>query len=259
MTNKIFSVISILLVTTLLFSGCNKNEDNPLNPGGGNDNDVNNSGQPIPTILGTDGMMATIAFSYTFPGSPLSFDYVMGYALLGLPSGVNAGAVSVNGNNINFATGNGMNYYNSFSQTNPSSLSNVTFNGSQQHTWTVVGGNGVPAINDGLVAPNTFEITAPVSNSTITKTNALNVTWSNPTTTDSVMVVIVSLTGGTPYVSSLLPNNGSFTIPATSMTTLPLGDAMLEVVKFRYKIATVGSKSYAIIAEIVKVANVKLE
>lgn len=259
MKNKIFSILSILLVTVVLFSGCDKNEDNPLNPGGNTNTGGNSSGQPIPTIANTDGIMATIGFSFTVPGVPISVDYVMGYALFGFPNGVNAGAVSVNGNNLTFATSNGMNYYNSFSQTSPSSLSNVTFDGSQQHTWTVAGGNGIPAINDGLVSPNTFAITAPVSNATITKANALNVTWTNTTTTDSMMIVMVSLAGGNPYVSSILSNNGSFTIPAASMNAFPAGDAMLQVVKFRYKIAVVSGKNYAIVAEIVKSVNIKLQ
>lgn len=259
MKNKIFSILSILLVTVVLFSGCDKNEDNPLNPGGNTNTGGNNSGQPIPTIANTDGVMATIAFSFTVPGVPVSVDYVMGYALFGLPNGVNAGPVTVNGNNLTFATSNGMSYYNSFSQTNPTSLSNVSFNGTQQHSWTVAGGNGIPAISDGIISPNTFEITAPASNATVTKANALNVTWTNTTTADSMMIVMVSLAGGSPYVSSILSNNGSFTIPAASVNALPAGDAMLQVVKFRYKIATVNGKNYAIVAEIVKSVNIKLQ
>ncbi|MHC1736467.1 MAG: hypothetical protein AB9882_00495 [Ignavibacteriaceae bacterium] len=259
MKNKVYSILSILLVTVVLFSGCNKNDDNPLDPGGNNNTGGNKSGQPIPTIANTDGVMATIGFSFTVPGVPISVDYVMGYALFGLPNGVNAGAVSVNGNNLPYATSNGVNYYNSFSQTNPSSLSNVSFNGSQQHTWTVAGGNGIPAINEGLVSPNTFEITAPVSGAIITKANALNVTWTNTTTTDSMMIVMVSLAGGNPYISSFLTNNGSFTIPEASMNAFPAGDAILQVVKFRYKVATVSGKNYAIVAEIVKSVTVKLQ
>lgn len=229
MKNKLFSVLSVLLLTVFLFTGCDKSEDNPLNPGGGGNNNTsgNNSGQPIPTIAGTDGIMATIGFSFSVPGMPISVDYVMGYALFGLPNGVNAGAVSVNSNNLPVATQNGMTYYNSFSQTSPASLSNVSFNGTQTHSWTVAGGNGVPAINDGIVSPNTFTITAPAANATVTKSNDMNITWTNTTTNDSVMIVLVSLAGGNPYISSIVSNNGSFTVPAASMSAMSAGDAML--------------------------------
>jgi len=46
MKNKLFSVLSVLLLTVFLFTGCDKSEDNPLNPGGGGNNNTsgNNSG-----------------------------------------------------------------------------------------------------------------------------------------------------------------------------------------------------------------------
>ena len=219
----------------------------------------NVTGQPIPTIVGTDGMMATISFNYTIPGVPISIDIIMGYALLGLPSGVNAGGVGVNGNNIKFATSNGINFYLSFSNTNPYSLSNVTFNGSQQHTWIVAGGSGVPAMNYGLVAPNTFEITAPNSGATITKGNALNVTWSNATTTDSIIIVIESNSDDIQYESPIIPDNGSYIIPATYLSQFPLGDALLKVVKFRYNKVNQSGKYYALIAEIIKSVYLRLK
>lgn len=257
--NKIKSLLTITLFAVLLFfNGCDKTDDNPVSPGSGS-NTGNQSGQPIPTILNTNGTLVAISFGYTVPGIPISVDYVMGYAQLGLPGGIDAGTVSVNSNNLSKSTQGSFTYYNSFSSTNPTSLQNVLFDGSSAHNWSVSGGDGIPSFTASIVPPKDFSITKPTAGSTITKSGGLEIQWSTTGSSTSDSIMIVAATGsGTPYISSILSNSGSHTISASSLGSMS-GETVLQVVKFRYTLKSANGKNYAVIAEIVKTVNIKLQ
>jgi hypothetical protein len=257
MKNKSLIFFVSLLALLFYFNGCDKADDNPVSPGTGGTSG-NQSGQPIPAILNTNGTLVAISFGYTVPGLPISVDYVMGYALLGLPNGVDAGTVAVNGNNLTKSTQGSVIYYNSFSSTNPTSLQNVLFDGSSAHNWNISGGNGIPSFTASLIPPKDFNITKPTAGSNVTKSGGLEVKWSTvgSSASDSIMIVVAG-SSGTPYTSSILSNSGTYQISAASISSIS-GDAVLQVVKFRYTLKTADNKNYAVIAEIVKTVNIVL-
>jgi hypothetical protein len=253
---KILSLV--LIVSFLSFFGCKKDSSNPIDTSAGGQLG-NPSGQPIPTVANVDGWMATILFGYTAPIIG-SVDYSMGYAQFGLTYSVNAGAVTVNANTLTATYNNESTYYTSFSTLSPSTLTGVNFDGTSAHTWTVGGGNGVPAFTASITSPRNFSISSPVSGATVSKASGIPVTWTvvGASASDSIMIVLApASSGGTAYTSATLSNSGSFTIPASGISSLS-GDVLLQVVKFRYALKTVGSKNYAIISEIVRTANFKV-
>ena len=260
MKNHLMFKCLFWLMLVISFSGCDKKDDlNPVSPGT-NTGNSNPSGQPIPTIPGVNGVLATIQFGYTISGFG-TIDYAMGFAQFGTTSGVDAGAVSVNNNNINKMTSGSSVYYSSFSQSNPQTLQNVNFNGSN-HTWSVAGGNGVPQFQASVSSPSDFNIISPATNSTISNQNALQVQWSTGSSgsQDSVIVLLTSASSQqtTPYISSIVGNTGSYTIPSNSVKTFS-GSVILHVVKFRYNVHNASSKYYALISEIVRFVNLTLQ
>jgi hypothetical protein len=241
---------TFILIVGLFLIGCkkdnnpatNNNQNPPTNP------TSNSSGQPLPTFGGvgnTGGVLATIMFSYTFAG--FSADFTMGFASLGVP-GVNAGAVSVNGNTLGTQPAGTATYYSSFSSTSPSNLNNTNFDGST-HSWSVAGGNGIPAFSAGVTSPTNFSVTAPAQNATISKSSNLAITWDHPTTTDSVLIVMV--VGNVVVIKEGLPNSGSATIQSSDMASMS-GSGILQVVRYRYAVSAQGGKNYVVVAEIVK-------
>ena len=252
------SKLVLLLVITALFVGCKK-EDSPTSPTGNNNTGGNQSGQPMPGFADSanvNGVMVTISYEMaTIPGMP-SVQMVMAFSTFG-DNGVDAGEVKVNNNVLGKITSSGSTYYMVPNPSNPTqTISNVSFNGSV-HNWTVVGGNGIPALTGGVTSPSTFNITSPAANATVTKSSGIQVTW-NGGTNSKLMIVLASTTGNGYFSTEELADNGTYTIPAAQLANIS-GQALLQVVKYRYAEVTSSGKSYFMIAEIVKNVTVTVQ
>ncbi|NUN10956.1 MAG: hypothetical protein HUU54_17405 [Ignavibacteriaceae bacterium] len=247
---KKYFFIIVLLVSGLTFLGCEKEESNPTG-GGGNNNNTNPSGQPMPsfdTLANYNGTLATIYYSTTIMG--FSVDQAMAFASFGT-NGVDAGTVSVNGNNIPATAAGSSTYYMIPSAANPTqTLSGVNFNGSN-HTWSIGGSANVSAFNASVTSVSNFNVTYPVSTTTHSKSSSLAVNWNNGNSNNKVMIVLTGTSGTGTYMSAELSDNGSYTIPSSSLSGFS-GQVLMQVVKYRYSVAASGGKSYVLISEVVK-------
>ncbi len=255
---KSLKLFYTLLIAVLIgLSSCSKDESNPVDPTnpGGTGLSGNASGQPIPgAAANADGVMATISYEFqAVPGVP-AVGLTMGFAQFG--TGIDGGDVSVNGNTLGKTAASGSTFYMSPSATNPTqSLTGVSFDGSS-HNWNVTGGNGIPQFSGSVPSPRPFNLTAPANNATVSKANGINVTWDNPTSNSKALVLLASTTNSSQvYVADDLADNGSHTIPASSLTNIS-GSALLQVVKYTYNNASAGGKNYYMISEIVKSVTV---
>lgn len=254
--NKLLQVA----ITGLLafFSSCDRIDDNPIFP---DDNGKvgNKSGQqiPVPAWLGApNGIAATISFDQVVSG--FNINYVMGYAQFGTTNFLDAGVVTVNGNEVAKNSSGNVIYYSSFNALSPSTLTGVNFNGSA-HNWSVGGKNTIPQFDIVASSPHEFTLTSPASGASVSKSSDLNITWSvTGGASDSVMIYLTPATGSaTPYVSAILANNGAAKISASDVSKFS-GAAILQVVKFRYAYTTKSGKLYFAISEIVKTSAVTL-
>ncbi|MDX9924388.1 MAG: hypothetical protein RBS48_06445 [Ignavibacteriaceae bacterium] len=245
---KLFSVL--VLVIAIAFTGC-KSEDSPTEPSapGGSSNA---SGQPLPKMEGSNGVLATIQYEMAapVPGFPA---IQMQMAFASLAEGADAGAVSVNSNSIATMKTGGKTYYMAPNPSNPTAtLSGVNFNGSA-HTWTVAGGNGVSAINGSVNSPTNFTLSAPAKDAAVSK-NGFQATWSGGTSS-KVFVVISQVSNGKTFSKEALSDNGNYSFTSSDLSGIS-GQALLQVVKYNYNKVSSGGKDYYLIAEIVKSVNV---
>ncbi len=246
---------SLGLVTVLLLAGC----QNPTDTAG-NDDSTNKSGQPIPSVnytgdLEFGGILATISFEFeTAPNFPAA-QFTMGYAFFG--NGDNAGDVTVNDQPLSAESSGNTTWYSSFSQTNPSNLSNVYFNGSW-HSWSVGGSDKVPAFEVRVTSPYNFSITSPQSG-TVDISNGLTLYWSGSGGNDSLMIVLVDLDKNKTYTrSGIRFNDGKITIDKADLSGFS-GDALLQLVRYNYAIHTTDDRYYVAVAEIVKQATITIQ
>ncbi len=251
-------IIQLLVLLLLVFLVSCSEDDNPTEPtDDGNEQVSNNSGQPIPAeAKDADGVLATISYEFqTAPGFP-PIAIVMGFAQFG--SGVDGGNVTVNGNTLGKTTESGTTFYVTPSRTNPTqSLTGVNFNGSD-HSWQVSGNGDVPQLSGSVKSPSLFTLTAPTNNASITKSEGVEVTWTNPSADSNVLIVMAALDGSSQYFTSeVLDDDGSHTIAGSDLGNVS-GDAMLQVVKYNYSSISSGGKDYYIIAEIVKSVVIKV-
>ncbi len=224
--------------------------------------EVNQSGQPIPLSSGSSelefgGVMASISFQFqTVPGFPAA-EFVMGYAYFN--HGSDAGEVKINNQALKSEGSSGSSWYTSFSQTSPSSLQDVNFNGTQ-HNWTVSGKGDIPALNASVTSPLKFNLTSPLTGATITKSSGMNITWSGGSaqSADSMLVMLLDLSNSKTILEQGLPNNGQYTIDSGKLKDFS-GDAFLQVVKYRYSITETGNFYYSAVAEIVNQASIIIE
>jgi len=228
---------------------------NPTDSNDASSGDTNKSGQPIPspTVNGDQtpgGVLATISFDYeTVPGFPPA-SFAMGYAYFG-DNGDNAGDVSVNGNTLSVESQSGSQWYTSFSQTNPSTLSGVSFNGSV-HNWQVGGAGDVPAFELGVVSPTTFTVNSPGNGTTVDISQGLYIEWSGGNGVDSMMVLLVDLDKNTTFTRGGINfRNGDVTIAKADLAGFS-GDVLLQVVRYNYALHTTDDTYYVAVSEIVK-------
>lgn len=257
MKKSIYSLFIILIAAIISFNGCKKDESTPTEPGNGGNTGGNPSGQPIPNITGDEfGVLAAIQYGYTVPFVG-SIDIAMGFASFGTNGDLDAGTVKINDSSLTKQTSGSSTYYTTLNPTNPTaSLSNVRFDGTS-HNWSVSGSANVPAFTASVASPRTYTIANPAANATVNKTSNLSVTWTgNLGGSDSMMCVISS--GSSVYTSGVIPNNGTLTVDKSNFSAMS-GAGLVQLVKFRYSIATVSSKRYVLIAEIVKSVNVTFQ
>ncbi len=250
-------LIAMLLAFFLIFTvGCES--DNSTEPEENNNSNTNSSGQPMPAFEGGNigGVLATIGYEFaTFPGLPAA-QMTMAFAQFG--AGVDGGNVTVNGNDIGKTTSNGNTFYIYPSLTNPTQvLTNVSFNGST-HSWTVSGAGSVPSFSGNVNSPRSFNVTAPAENATITKASGMTVSWDAAGGAQNVLITVVDISSSKVVFAEELNDNGSHTFTSAQLADIS-GDAMIQIVKYNYNLVSAGGKDYAIISEIVKTVNVKVQ
>ncbi len=245
-------IVLVLLLIVLI--GCS-DSSNPTDSSGKTNSNL--AGYPVPDISGTDinGVLTTIQVEIAnpIPGFP-GITTNIGFAYFG--NGENAGKVSVNANEVPLTNQGGTNMYMLPSPSNPlAMLTNVYFNGSS-HTWAVSGGGSVASFTGSVSSPVTFNMIAPVAGTTVSKSQALQVTWGSGTSS-KVLIQIVSTGSNNAKVYPEQSDNGSFTIPAADLSSFS-GDCMVYIVKYNYNIISANSKNYALISEIVKSHTIKV-
>jgi hypothetical protein len=262
MKKSILFFVTALLAVTFFFVGCKKDTGttDPIDT-----TPTQKTDQPIPAFGGTvDGVVAAIQFSYTIPNVPAPYNKVemdMGFANFG--DGTDAGTITLNTKTIAKVTSGSSVYYNSFASTdplNPPTTLDLNWNGSS-HAWSVSGAGTTPAFTLDVTSPTTFTVSNPTASTVASKSSALNITWSGAfsTSSDSVMIVLVPLTGsGATFTATTTNKTGSYSVPASQLSGFS-GDAMVEVVKYRYAMKTVSGKSFVGVAEIVNTVNFKIQ
>lgn len=255
--------VTAFLAVSLFFVGCKKDESTtaPIDT-----TPTKKTDQPIPEFGGTvDGVVAAIQFSYDVPGMPAPYNKVsmdMGFANFGT-EGTDAGTVTVNGETIAKVTSGSTVYYNSFASTdplNPPTTLDLNWNGGN-HAWSVSGAGSTPAFTIDVPSPNSFTLSNPTASTVAPKTSNLTVTWSGAygSSVDSVMIVLVPMSGsGTTFTATTTNKTGSYSIPSSSLSGFS-GDALLELVKYRYAMKTVSGKTYVGVAEIVNTVTFKIQ
>lgn len=248
--------ILLLLFSTLFLASCSKDEDSPTEPGE-TSGTTNKSGQPMPTF-GEDaaGVMATISYEYQVSPSLPAATLKLAFAQFG--SGVEGGNVSVNGNALGKTTQSNTTFYIVPSPDNPTQqLSGVEFNGSN-HSWQVSGSGSVPQLSGNVSSPSSFSLSSPANNSTVSKSNDLNIKWTNTSANSRVLIVLAAMNSSNQYYAAEdLNDSGSFTISSSDLSGFS-GDAMLQVVKYNYSGVSVGGDDYYIISEIVKSVTIAI-
>jgi hypothetical protein len=261
--------ITILALTSLFLFGCGK--DDPTSPTTTQTNTSATGGQPMPSFSGSGvwgGTLGTIAFDFSDPNFPLPIPISMtiGYAQFGTlnggqATGVDAGSVSVNDHDLPKTTSGSIVAYSSFSGTSSTTLSDLQFDGTSTHSWTVSGSSNVPAMNLSVVAPSNFTLTAPASGAVISKSSGIDLNWTGGNSeSDSMMVTISPTASGTSfsYIQQGIHDNGSFTIPASALGSVS-GECILHVLRYRYSAKSSGGKDYYAVAEVVKQITITVQ
>ncbi|MFA6598761.1 MAG: hypothetical protein WCS69_13640 [Ignavibacteriaceae bacterium] len=259
MKKSFLFLLTAFLAVTFFFVGCNKATNNPTD--NTDTTTTTKTDQPIPTFPGSiDGEVTTIQFTYTIPNLPAPLNTIsvdMGFANFG--AGTDAGTVTVNGKAVAKNTSSSTIYYNSFSTTSLASLG-LDWDGAI-HTWNVTGAGSTPAFTIDVTSPTEFTVNTPTTSTVASKSSALNIAWTgaNATSADSMMIVLVPTSGsGTTFTATTNNKTGSYTIASSSLSGFS-GDVLLEVVKYRYAMKTVNSKTFVGVAEIVNTVNFKIQ
>ncbi|MCF8241799.1 MAG: hypothetical protein K9J16_10465 [Melioribacteraceae bacterium] len=251
---RYYKLFFILLMSSLVFVACNKDEG-PAEPTGDGTTDgtTNPTGQPLPSFEGEDfaGVMVAIQYGYSFGGFDMNL--AMGFASFG---GADGGNVSVNGNTLTKNSSDGSTYYMApdFATDPPATLDGVSFNGSA-HNWSVSGNGDIPSMSGSVISPSTFTINSPASGVTVSKADGLNITWNSTGGTAKVLISVIPMSGGDPVIVQDLENDGDHTLSASELGSIS-GETMIQVVKYTYNTADAGGKTYVMIAEIVKSVTV---
>ena len=251
---KPLMIITTVLLAAAFLGGCQNPTDSAAN-----DDPTNKSGQPIPSIDYSGdqefgGLMATISFEFqTVPNFP-AVQFAMGYAFFG--EGQNAGDIYINQQPLSTESSSGSTWYTSFSQTSPSNLSGVYFNGSQ-HKWDIGGSDKVPAFSLSVTSPRSFNITSPTGG-TVDISDGLAIYWSGSTGGDSILVNLVDLDNSKTFTKSGIRfNDGKVKINKADISGFK-GEALLQLVRYNHALHTTDDKYYVAVAEIVKQMTISI-
>lgn len=254
-----FVILSLPLVVFLTFTGCKKNDSNPVSPEDQTQT-TSASSQPMPsfaTVTDYNGVCATVKFDMQSPisGFP-AIEMNSALASMGAQGGADGGAIIVNNNTLGKMVAGGRVTYMAPDPNNPTaSMSNIYFDGSD-HSWSVAGANGISAFSGSVKSVSTYNLVSPYNGASVSKSSDLQVYW-NGGTTSKTLIQISSITTGKTKVYQELADNGSYKISSADLAGLT-GDCLLFVVKYNYNIVSAGGKKYVLVSEIVKSNSIKV-
>ncbi len=254
---KSFKKFLILPLITILLFGCDQ-ITNPLSPDA-SETSQNLSGQPLPSLakqVDFQGVLASIGYEIKFNENLPATFISMGFAQIG--KFADAGKVTVNNSELNKTEKDGKIFYLSPNAQNITGLSNVNFDGSQ-HNWSVEGNDSISAFTGSIASPTIFSVSSPENNSTVNKENGLEITWDGSATDSKILIIVASEnTDIAPYVKENLPDNGSFSIPSSDLSSFS-GKVYLQVAKYNYTTKNNNGKNYLLISEIVKLKTLTIK
>lgn len=252
---KKYFLFILLLCLFQVFTSC-KNDDGITDPGDETTYTPNATGYPMPnfgTTTNYNGVMGVIRYDFSTP--TLYAALTVGYAQFS--TGVNAGTVSINGFELGQTVSSGTTFYMTPSAANPTELLDVPFDGSN-HNWIVSGGGGIPALSGHVSSAESFTLSSPVLNAAVSRSANLQVSWSNPSSA-RVMIMLMASGGSKYYIAQDLVDDGSHTIPSSSLSSFPAGNAALYIIKYKYSsINGSDGKTYIMISEIFKTLSIVL-
>ncbi|MEE9432404.1 MAG: hypothetical protein V3V16_15260 [Melioribacteraceae bacterium] len=247
---KYIRLTTIILALLIFTVSCQEDSPNEPNSNGPS----NSSGQPMPKITESsdiNGILATIYYDFDagLPGVP-AIGLAMGYAQFGTM--VDGGTVAINNTELDKNTQGGSVFYIKPGPGSTAQLNDVSFNGSL-HKWNVSGSGNILEFEGDVKSPSKFNVTAPKNNTTISKSNDLNITWVRTGLSDEkILINLISLNDSKSIVTEQdLTNNGSYKIASSKLSSLS-GKVMVQIVKYRYKEISANDKTYLIISEVVK-------
>lgn len=252
-TKLLLLIVSLFIVA---ITGCKK-EDNPTESTSGTDIS-NPTGQPMPSFSEQADYGGAMASIYYYMAAPIAGfpDVATSAASAIFNGGVDAGAVTVNGNSLGKIAANGKTYYMAPDVNNPFNQLNLSWNGTN-HSWNVAGANGIPALTGSVKSPNDYSVTLPAANSTVSKASGIQVKWSNPSSSKALIQIVNISNKSQVKVYQEIVDNGSYTIPAADLTNFS-GDCMIFVVKYNYTSTSASGKKYFFVSEVVKSVAVKV-
>jgi hypothetical protein len=163
---------------------------------------------------------------------------------------VYAGSVSMNGNELDTVRNGRDVIYLLPSKYNPNYELNISFNGSTTAIFNVFGSNDIPPIPTfHVTAPSTTLITSPAVNALLSKGHNLQITWTIPSTLDSIMLVVADQ-GGHSVTKQGLQNTGTYTVNSTELSHFFSGLGTIFLVKYRYTTLSTGGTTYIGLAEV---------
>lgn len=249
-------LLMLFALIVLVVTGCKK-EDNPTESNSATDIS-NPTGQPMPNFSEQGDYGGAMASVYYYMAAPIAGfpDVATSAATAVFNGGVDVGAVTVNNNSLGKLSSSGKTYYMAPDVNNPFNQLNLNWNGTT-HSWSVAGGNGVPAFSGSVKSPNDYSVTLPTANSTISKASGIQVKWSNPSSSKALIQIINISNKAQVKFYQEVADNGSYTIPAADLSSFS-GDCMIYVVKYNYSSTTASGKKYYFVSEVVKSVTVKV-
>lgn len=241
--------IALIAIVALFFTACIKD---PFN----NNTTTNSAPPPTPNACPSADAALWAVQSYSTrevaPGFP-SVDIEIGLGVgiftsngIGSanPVRVNAGSVSVNGENADYE---GETYI-----TKPSASNAEGVDFSSGVSWTVAGDNGFGGFTH--VPTNVFPTSTPITSSEeVVKANGYTLSCNSISNADSVLFLVGE-------VSKIMGGNTtSYTFTAAELSSLSTGDNVAQIVPYTLSSATLGGKNICFGKEIVRQISVEIK
>lgn len=246
-------IYSMLFVTGLMAMvvSCKKTTTTPTNNNNNNNNNNTNSPTPpSPSVGNVDGALVAINMQYTYLVSgynvqlPTDIAAALFYSSPGSSTYVDAGAVSLNSVSLDKGTTN------SYTKTATTGMTPASLSLDNGTTWSVGGGNGVPAIS--YTNSSGFPAYSGTLPSSITKANGISFTFNAGSVSNADSVYVLVASGSNSVLKHYSATQGSITITSADLSglaTVSNNTALLEVCPFHVDLKTYGSKQYAFVKE----------